>query len=463
MSKLVLIEQSISPTTPSTTKLVIYAKTDGKVYAKNDSGVEYDLTLTGGEDLAATLLLGNATEGTNIVVSDGDVVSGESAAGVAGDLVLQGGTDTDAGPTAGGNVVLVPGLGVSADDGQILLKSADELAEVALSVTGAETLQIGTTLPFIYDGTTGKLTIPGIIDPVAVVFEAAGAPATSATEGAIFVSDGSGGLISGELYYRLPSSGTIICISKPVVTLQDAYSAGRQINLSSALDAVVLRAGAAAGPTVALLNFERSSGQQLGSVRQPSAAILSIAGAPGPVPGSIGTTVEVAAGAATGPGVAAGGSVALRPGAGTGGGASGSISFSDPSAANTVSAVVAAAPTYPAPVLLSVGTGTLGMKLGPMVENFISHTFTGPGTNFQIPNNAVCVLVNSTFANCTVTLPTAPVPGQVVTVKDITPAARVDFNIVGGTIDGNAGGKSVTGAYWLAYSLIYNGSVWFII
>ena len=463
MSKLVLTEQSVSPTTPSTSKLVIYAKTDGKAYAMNDAGVEYDLTLSGGENLAATLLLGNTTGGTDIVVSSGDAVIGQSDVGIAGDIVLRGGTDTGAGPTAGGNVVIVPGLGVTLDDGQIILKSADEASAVALSVTAAETLQIGTTLPFIYDGTTGKLTIPGIIDPVAVVFEAAVSPATSATEGAIFVSDGSGGLLPGELYYRPPSSGTEICISNSTGTLQSAYTAGRHINLSAATAPVVVRAGAVASPTVTLLEFERISGQSLAFLRQPAATTVVLQGANGPVPGSEGTTVELVAGSATGPSPAGGGSVRLRPGAPSPLGIGGVISFQDSSAANEVTTIVQSAPTYPDPVLRSVG-GSLGTLMGPLVEILVSHTFTAVGTNYQIPNNAVCVLIDSTYANCTVTLPTAPVTGQVVIVKDITPAARVDFRIVGGTVDGNPGGKLVTGTYWLAYSLIYNGGLnWFII
>lgn len=263
MSKLVLIEQSVSPTTPSTTKLVIYAKTDGKVYAKNDAGVEYDLTSSGGggggEDLAATLALGNTTGGTNLVISDGDQIVGESGSGVAGDLVLRAGGDTGAGPTDGGSVILRPG---------------------------------------------------------------------------------------------------------------------------------------------------------------PSAGLAT-------------------------------------PGA---------ISFVDPSVTNTVSAGVLGAPTYPAPTLRSVGTGTLGMTLGPLVAKLASHTFTAPGETYQMLNNTACVLITCTspFVNCTVALPTSPVPGQVVTIKDVTPAGRADFTIGGGTIDG-AAGKLVTGAYWLGYTMIYNGANWFII
>lgn len=44
----VLSEQASSPGTPASGYGAIYAKTDGKVYFKNDAGTEYDLTATGG-------------------------------------------------------------------------------------------------------------------------------------------------------------------------------------------------------------------------------------------------------------------------------------------------------------------------------------------------------------------------------------------------------------------------------
>jgi hypothetical protein len=78
-----------------------------------------------------------------------------------------------------------------------------------VSVTGTNELSVGVggaTGPLVYNADTGKLTVPGIIDPTAVVFDLAGAPGTGASEGAIFVSDGSGGLVSGALYFQPPSS-----------------------------------------------------------------------------------------------------------------------------------------------------------------------------------------------------------------------------------------------------------------
>lgn len=82
--------------------------------------------------------------------------------------------------------------------------SADQ--EITFGATGA----VG---PMIYNADTGKLTVPGLIDPTGMIFEQAGAPSTGATEGGIFVSDGTGGLTAGNLYFRKASDGSITDIS----------------------------------------------------------------------------------------------------------------------------------------------------------------------------------------------------------------------------------------------------------
>jgi hypothetical protein len=82
---------------------------------------------------------------------------------------------------------------------------------VEIRCQAADVLEIGTSGaagPLVYDSSSGKLTVPGIIDPTALVYTEAGPPATGAAEGATFVSDGTAGLTQGELYYRPASSGT---------------------------------------------------------------------------------------------------------------------------------------------------------------------------------------------------------------------------------------------------------------
>lgn len=44
----VYVSEQSAPSTPASGKVVVYAKTDGKLYAKDDAGTEYDLTASGG-------------------------------------------------------------------------------------------------------------------------------------------------------------------------------------------------------------------------------------------------------------------------------------------------------------------------------------------------------------------------------------------------------------------------------
>lgn len=44
----IILDEGAAAATPATGKTAVYVKTDGKVYAKDDAGTEYDLTATGG-------------------------------------------------------------------------------------------------------------------------------------------------------------------------------------------------------------------------------------------------------------------------------------------------------------------------------------------------------------------------------------------------------------------------------
>jgi len=472
MSKLILTEQGSTPTTPSSGKLAIYAKTDGKAYALNDAGVEYDLTVggAGGEDLAATLVLGNATDGNDIVLSSGDVLRGESGSGVAGDVTLRGGA-ASSGSVDGGDFVLIPGAGIGGNpDGVLVLKDAAEVNEVAFKTIGPEQLRIGTTLPFEYDGVTGKLTIPGIIDPTAIVFEEADAPATTGTEGAVFVSDGTGGLTAGHLYFVPPSSGTPIDISNPPAaaadTLQAVYDAGRSVTLSSGVTPIAITAGAAI--TSALLSFIKAGGDALGSLQQSAATRLRVFGSPGAA-ATNGTGIEIVGGVG-GTGNQDGGSVYLRPGAKTGTGKDGTVVFYDPAASNEVDAYVEAGPTYPAPILRSPlsGGGSFGVTLGPVVNLLDVFSPTSLPNTKPIPNNASILLYNPNGAlgagTRNITLPANPVAGQTVVVKDVAGTAGAFPATIAGS-----GGALIDGAVsvplnvnWKSYTFVFNQN-WFII
>lgn len=65
------VNEVAAPGTPSSGKFSIYAKSDGKVYGKNDGGTEYDLTLGGGGALLASSTLGSAQASISITSISG--------------------------------------------------------------------------------------------------------------------------------------------------------------------------------------------------------------------------------------------------------------------------------------------------------------------------------------------------------------------------------------------------------
>lgn len=146
------------------------ATPEGWANDQNFNLLTLEAAVLAGAPLATVLGAGNTTGGTSIVLTSGDILLGESGAGVAGNASLRGGTDTGAGPSNGGDVVLRPGEGVGGGtDGSVIVRSADGTTAVRLRSTGAQTLSVGTTFPLVYDGTTGKLTVPGVLDPTALV------------------------------------------------------------------------------------------------------------------------------------------------------------------------------------------------------------------------------------------------------------------------------------------------------
>lgn len=473
MSKLILTEQSAAPTAPaaSSGKWLVYAKTTGKLWAMDDTGFEYDLTAgaAGGEDLAETLAIDNTTGGTDIVLSDGDVLRGESGAGVAGNVTLLGGTSSASGTvTDGGSIVIIPGATTpGGDDGGLVLTAATGSNSVVFKTIGDEVLSIGTTFPFEYDGTTGKLTIPGIIDPVAIVFEEADAPATTGTEGAVFVSDGTGGLTAGHLYYVPPSSGVPIDISNPAATadtLQSAYDAGNSIALSD-LTAIEVTAGDNGGTyPKPLIQLSKYLGSDLLAFKQQDVAVTRFEGAQGAA-GIAGTTLEMVAGSGAGGGNNDGGLLVLQPGPAAGAGDDGTVVIRDVSGTNEVAVAVDKTATYPAPVLLSEA-GTFGVTLGPVVSALDSYTATTAGADVHvIPNNAsVCLYNNGVEAGTrAIYLPAAPVPGQTVVVKDSVGTALARPATIypsAGNIDGGA--SVPLNANWKAYTFVFNQN-WYVI
>ena len=180
---------------------------DGKVIPDGYSGTLF-IAGSVAETLANTLVAGNVTGGRDIVVSSGDkltapdyavltVETPSPTAGIPGGIDLTSGSGLQAGRPgadiditagdgattgAGGTVNVTPGSSPTGTDGTIEL--------------------LGDT------NVTGKLGVTGLIDPVGVVFDEASAPGTGATQGGVFVSDGTGGLTQNKLYFRPGSNGT---------------------------------------------------------------------------------------------------------------------------------------------------------------------------------------------------------------------------------------------------------------
>lgn len=98
MTTKILMAESAAPSTPGSGFITIYGKTDGRLYAKNDGGTEYDLTAGSGSVSSVGLALPASLFGVlNSPVSDFGTLTGT--------LIAQPANYVFAGPTAGGDAV----------------------------------------------------------------------------------------------------------------------------------------------------------------------------------------------------------------------------------------------------------------------------------------------------------------------------------------------------------------------
>jgi len=156
---------------------------EAKGFSINVEGHEgRDTTGTGG-DVSVIAGLGGATSGAggDLTLGAGD----SQTSGDGGDVFITGGDAATSG--AGGNINLNVGSGAGAG------------VNGTIFITGDVDI-------------TGKLTVSDLIDPTGLVLTQATAPATGASEGAIFISDGSAGLIADTLYYVGASDATPVII-----------------------------------------------------------------------------------------------------------------------------------------------------------------------------------------------------------------------------------------------------------
>ena len=115
------------------------------------------------DPLADVLVVGNTTGGTNILMTTGDKIVGQTHVEI----------DSTG---AGTNIVLNP----------------DAAGSVVVN---------------------GKLTVTGLIDPTGVIFDEAAAPTVAANKGGLFVSDGTGALTQNHLYYQPTGAGAPVDLS----------------------------------------------------------------------------------------------------------------------------------------------------------------------------------------------------------------------------------------------------------
>jgi hypothetical protein len=161
-------------------------------FATNMGG--FTLAIGAGDNLAAVLAAFNATGQVTAVDSGGGVIELTSFATGPNSLVYflvddQGGLlDIALGVFDG--VAQVDGSWPSTLTMGIL---ADQ--EIAFGIGGGAG-------PMIYNATTGKLTVPGVIDPTAIIYDTAPPIVAGASKGVTFVGDGTGGSVLGNFYYR---------------------------------------------------------------------------------------------------------------------------------------------------------------------------------------------------------------------------------------------------------------------
>lgn len=455
MSRLIISEQTTTPSTPSSGKVAIYAKVDGYLYSMDDTGVEVPLS-GGGENLAATLGFGNATSGHNIELSAGDEIAGEASS--TGHVVLHAGTPGVVGD--GARVDLIPGAGFGGGNpGTIRFWDETQTNYVDVLVTGSDALRMGGTYQLTYDGTSGAFYAKRVNTERIQLTEVADAVPPAGT-GVMFVSDGSGMRTAGHLYLH-NSSGYYDLVSPtvPAATLQTAYDAGALIILSGVASPVVIRSAG----TGEVLQLRTPAGNILLKLKDNLTAAQLQAGEG--AAGAAGLDLDLLGGSA-GAGNQNGGNVNIRPGAKTGTGLPGTIAFGDYDGGSASVKAFVSGSGYPAPVMRSVpGAGSFGMVVGPFIQLSVSYSFPSPLTTYQLDGNVSCLFVTSTEVACFVNLPLSPIVGQTVTIKDITPptSPRTNFTIktTSGSIDGMA--STPVTASFQSYTFVSDGTDWYII
>lgn len=100
----------------------------GELWVNSDGTPTGWVLVTGGgsQTLAQTLIFGNTTGGTDIIITVGDEIVGQSGASLAGLVTIRGGT-ASSGTSSGGDVFVLGGapLGTGSAGGDIVVSAAD--------------------------------------------------------------------------------------------------------------------------------------------------------------------------------------------------------------------------------------------------------------------------------------------------------------------------------------------------
>lgn len=173
----------------------------GLIRFATDQGA-IEISIDAADNLAATLVKLNAPGFVLATDSGGGVIrlTTVSNGPTAEVFFLNAGAGLDVALGVWAGQVMVAGTWPSFME--VVVTAANEIAFGPAGAAG----------PLIYNATTGKLTVPGIIDPTGIVFDNNPPLSSAATKGAIWVGDGTGGTVLGDFYYRY-EAGAIVNIS----------------------------------------------------------------------------------------------------------------------------------------------------------------------------------------------------------------------------------------------------------
>ena len=225
--------QELTGSTAATVRLVDPTASTAATLTANAAGAD-PIGVTGSAifatSMGAVTLSVTSSDTLAAVITALGALQGISAADSGGGVIRL--TTDQRGPTAEIHLLSAT-AGVNAALGDFTVAGgatfvAGTFAKVVdLYCSDTQEITIGNgTNDFIYNAVTGKMTVPGLIDPTGIIFEEAGVPSTGATQAGLFVGDGTGGTVQGQLFFREASDGSLVNLSASSNTLDQAYDQG---------------------------------------------------------------------------------------------------------------------------------------------------------------------------------------------------------------------------------------------